>query len=57
VSTTSYERAKRYYHPFILRIEHEDFAAIKKRAKQQDVTIHELLRRWVEWGMENDDVV
>jgi hypothetical protein len=37
-----------------VRLDHDDAAALRELAKRKGVTVPELIRTYVAWGLEND---
>ena len=49
-----YRLSKKLWHYQIIRLDHDDAAALRELAKRKGVTVPELIRTYVAWGLEND---
>ena len=50
----AYQRAKALWHWQAVRLDHDDAAALRDRAKREGTSVAELIRRYISWGLEND---
>ena len=48
-----YQRQKDYSHQFTVRISHEDKELLWERARRKKLSVAELIRIYIEWGLEN----
>jgi hypothetical protein len=49
-----YRLSKELWHYQIVRLDHDDAAALRDLAKRKHTTVAELIRTFVTWGLEND---
>jgi hypothetical protein len=50
-----YRLSKQLWHYQIVRLDHDDAAALRALAKRKNTTVAELLRTFVTWGLEDSD--
>jgi hypothetical protein len=49
-----YRLSKLLWHYQMVRLDHDDAEALRALAKRRGVTVAELIRTFVAWGLEND---
>jgi hypothetical protein len=49
-----YRLAKVRWHYQLVRLDHDDIAELRARAKRERTSVAELIRRYVTWGLEDD---
>jgi hypothetical protein len=49
-----YQQAKALWYWQAVRLDHDDAKALRERAKSENTTVAELIRRYITWGLEND---
>ena len=49
-----YDRSKSRWHYQMVRLDHDDAAALRALAERKHTTVAELIRTFVAWGLEND---
>ena len=50
----AYQRAKALWYRQAIRLDHDDHKALCELAERKGVTVTELIRTYVAWGLEND---
>jgi hypothetical protein len=49
-----YRQAKKLWHYQTVKLDHDDARALRELAKRRGVSVVELIRTYVWWGLEND---
>jgi Ribbon-helix-helix protein, copG family len=50
-----YARQKARWHYQMVRLDRDDLPALRRMARQQNISVSELIRTFVAWGLENED--
>jgi hypothetical protein len=53
----AYERAKALWHYQMVRLDHDDIAALRSLAKRRKTTVAELIRMFITWGLQEHDAM
>jgi Ribbon-helix-helix protein, copG family len=49
-----YRMSKERWHYQSMRLDHDDIAELRERAKRERTSVPELVRRYITWGLEDD---
>jgi hypothetical protein len=49
-----YRLSKKLWHYQIIRLDHDDAAALRDLAKRKHISVPELIRTFITWGLENE---
>jgi Ribbon-helix-helix protein, copG family len=49
-----YQLSKARWHHQNIRLDHDDIAELRERARRERTSVSELIRRYVTWGLEDD---
>jgi predicted DNA-binding ribbon-helix-helix protein len=50
-----YRLAKKHWHYQLVRLDHDDAHALKAIAERRNISVAELVRTYIAWGLEEDD--
>jgi hypothetical protein len=51
-----YARQKALWHYQLVRLDHDDVSVLRRIARQQNISVTELIRTFITWGLEEYDI-